>query len=289
MNTRVIPLEELKSVQNLEWVDNSHRPFICGEQAYVPVRDGYPFECSIPPRKPYKGRGYQMIGPIAVMHGERPTDEEVAELMRWRRPRGILWLKSFRGTTRIPDTELLAGKSGEVLHRENGISFRLDPSAVMFAQGNREEKARMQNIISNGERVADMFAGIGYFSIPAALAGAHVHAMELNPVAFAYLERNIAGNSVESRVFPECGDCRRLLSGTYDRFIMGHFESIAMLPAALEHAVPGSVLHIHSSGKTAPDIGDRISDIGFGSRIRSHRIKKTGPGQWHYVQDVTLS
>ncbi len=289
MNTRIIPLEELESVQNLDWVDNCHRPYISGQKAYVPVREGYPFECSIPPSKPYRGRGYQMIGPIAGVHGEKPTQEEVAELVRWQRPRGVIWLKSFQGVTRTPHTELLAGSCGEVVHRENAISFRLDPSRVMFAQGNREEKARMQRIIAKGERVADMYAGIGYFSIPAALAGARVHAMEINPVAFSYLEENIAGNGVESRVFPECGDCKRLLCGRYDRFIMGHFGSAAMLPAALEHALPGSVLHVHSAGKDAPDITDRISEAGFGSSIQCRRVKKTGPGQWHHVQDVTLS
>lgn len=289
MKTRVIPLEELKSTLNREWVDKGRRSFIRGGEAYVPVRDGYSFDTSLPPRRPYSGRGYQMIGPIAVMHGVRPTDEEVAELMRWRRPRGVLWLKSFKGPTRIPDCELLAGTCGDVLHRENQMSFWLDPSAVMFAQGNREEKSRMQKMISCDEKVADMFAGIGYFSIPAALAGARVHSMELNPVAFAYLERNIAENGVKSRIIPECGDCRKLLSGTYDRFIMGHFNSISMLPAALGHAVSGSVLHVHSSGNTAPDIGDRISAAGFDACIKSRRVKKTGPGQWHYVQDVMLS
>ncbi|KQC05014.1 MAG: methyltransferase [Methanolinea sp. SDB] len=289
MNTRIIPLEELESVQSRDWVDNTRRPFICGEKAYVPVSEGHPFDCSLPPRRPYRGRGYQMIGPIAVVHGERPGGEEVAELVRWRRPRGVLWLKSVHGVTRTPNTELLAGSCGEVIHRENGISFRLDPSRVMFAQGNREEKTRMQGIILKGERVADMYAGIGYFSIPAALAGARVHAMEINPVAYSYLEQNIAGNGVESCVLAECGDCQRLLSGTYDRFIMGHFESPAMLSVALEHAIPGSVLHVHSSGKSAPDIADRIIDAGFGSSVRCRRVKKTGPGQWHHVQDVTLS
>ena len=289
MNTRVIPLEELKSTLNREWVDTDHRPFVRGGEAYVPVREGYAFDTSLPPRKPYRGRGYQMIGPIAVVHGERPTDEEVAELIRWQRPQGILWQKSLAGATRIPDTELLAGWCGEVLHRENKISFWLDPSVVMFAQGNREEKSRMQKMISDNERVADMFAGIGYFSIPAALAGARVHSMELNPAAFAFLERNIVKNGVQSRIFPECGDCRTLLSGIYDRFIMGHFDSVAMLPAALGHAAPGSVLHVHSSGDAAPDIADQINAAGFDAHIRSRRIKKTGPGHWHYVQDVMLS
>jgi len=75
------------------------------------------------------------------------------------------------------------GSAGEVRHREQGCTFILDPTRVMFAQGNRVEKARIAALVRPGERIADMFAGIGYFTIPAARSGARIHAMEINPVA----------------------------------------------------------------------------------------------------------
>ncbi|HUU76246.1 MAG TPA: SAM-dependent methyltransferase [Methanoregulaceae archaeon] len=289
MNTRIVALENLNSALQEDWVDRKRKPYVCGTKAYIPVKEGHPFQVSLPPRRPYTGRGYHMIGPMAILHGRRPSHAEVETLMRWCRPRGILWIKSYTGVKRIPDAELIAGKGGEVLHRENGISFWLDPARVMFAQGNREEKARMKKIIGKGERVADMCAGIGYFSIPAALSGAKVHAMDLNRVAFGYLERNILENGVESSVFAQCGDCRDLLQGSYDRFIIGHYDSIMMLPTALEHAHEDSILHVHSSGITTPDIGSLIRRAGFYADIQTRRVKKTGPGQWHYVQDVVLS
>ncbi|MDD4137480.1 MAG: SAM-dependent methyltransferase, partial [Methanoregula sp.] len=89
-----------------------------------------------------------------------------------------------------PRTELLWGTAGEVRHRESGYTYILDPQNVMFSMGNRNEKTRIARLIragSGNERVADMFAGIGYFTIPMAGAGARVHAMEINPVAFGYL------------------------------------------------------------------------------------------------------
>ncbi len=58
-----------------------------------------------------------------------------------------------------------------------------------------------------------MFAGIGYFTIPVAGSGASVHAMEINPVAFEYLNRNIVENGLTGLVNSSLGDCRDLLTG----------------------------------------------------------------------------
>jgi tRNA wybutosine-synthesizing protein 2 len=188
---------------------------------------------------------------------------------------------------RIPDGELLIGSAGETCHREQGITYYLDPLRVMFAQGNREEKVRMQRLTVLGQRVADMFAGIGYFSIPIAMRGASVHAMEINPAACTYLERNIRVNGVEPRVSVSCGDCRTLLSGLYDRVVMGHFEASGFLSVALSHVQPGSRLHVHSAGTAPPEIRSTIIDAGFRAVIEPRKVKKYRPGAWHWVQDVT--
>ncbi len=45
-----------------------------------------------------------------------------------------------------------------------------------------------------------MFAGIGYFTLPVARAGGFVHAMEINPVAFDYLQKNIVLNKLSGMV-----------------------------------------------------------------------------------------
>ena len=93
-----------------------------------------------------------------------------------------------------------------------------------------------------------MFAGIGYFTIPVAGSGARLHAMEINPVAFGYLKRNIRENGLSDHVEPSLGDCRDLLTGTYDRIIMGHFDAASMLQSALLHVHAGSIIHLHSIG-----------------------------------------
>lgn len=286
MRVRVVERKLLRDILIEEWADTRRRTYVEGEQAFVPVKDEYPCERIIPDRSPYKGRGFQMIGDIAVLHGKKPVPDEIDRIIRWRRPRGVIWIKSLRGAERIPDAELLAGSVGETVHMEQGITFHLDPCRVMFAQGNREEKVRMQRLTTPGERVADMFAGIGYFTIPVAMKGAYVHAMEINPVAYSYLQQNIRANGVEYRVAATYGDCADLLSGTYDRIVMGHLEAVRYLPVALEHIRPGSLIHVHTIGNMPPVIDPIIGDAGYKAEISARKVKKYRPYIWHWVQDV---
>jgi tRNA wybutosine-synthesizing protein 2 len=286
MRVRVVERKLLGDTLIEEWADTRRRTYVEGERAFVPVKDEYPCERVIPDRSPYKGRGFQMIGDIAVLHGKKPVPDEIDRIIKWRHPRGVIWIKSFHGAERIPDAELLAGSVGETVHVEQGITFHLNPCKVMFAQGNREEKVRMQRLTTPGERVADMFAGIGYFTIPIAIKGAYVHAMEINPVAYRYLEQNIPANRVESRVTSSYGNCTDLLSGIYDRIVMGHFEAFRYLPVALEHIRPGSVIHVHTTGNLPPHIDPIICEAGYEAEISMRKVKKYGPGIWHWVQDV---
>lgn len=229
-----------------------------------------------------------MLGSVAVFRGRRPAPEEVSALMEWKKPTGILWVRRSEGPTRTPRAEVLAGTVSEVRHRECGITYFLDPARIMFSTGNRREKERVRAMVGRGEMVADMYAGIGYFTLPAALAGARVHAMEISPPAFSYLEKNIRENGVGHLVTAELGDCGDCLSGTYDRIIMGHFSALDRLHGALAHAGPGTVLHVHSAGTAAEAIGRILEEEGLYARITTHKVKKLGAHMWHYVQDVTL-
>ena len=84
------------------------------------------------------------------------------------------------------------------------------------------------------------------------------------------------------------GDCRGLLSGVYDRILMGHFEAASFLPDALAHVRPGSVIHVHSIGDATAVIRERLMEAGLSATISSRRVKKYGPHRWHMVQDVRI-
>lgn len=288
MRVRIIPEEDLGGLDGDEWVDRTKRPFVEGGTAYVPVKDGYTFTTSLPARTPYAGRGYYMLGSVAVVQGRRPSHEEIQSIMNWKKPRGILWVKGCHGVERTPRTEVLAGTVPEVVHRESGITYLLDPARIMFSMGNRGEKERIRGLVHQGERVADMYAGIGYFTLPVARAGAKVHAMEINALAFSYLERNIRMNGVGHLATAALGDCRGLLTGTYDRIIMDHFSSMDRLPDAISHAGPGTILHVHTVGIAAEAIEYELNSLGVRASITTHKVKKVSAHTWHYVQDVTV-
>ncbi|APX97867.1 class I SAM-dependent methyltransferase [Natronorubrum daqingense] len=180
------------------------------------------------------------------------------------------------GTFREPKTRHVAGeRETETIHTEHGTRYGLDPSKVMFSPGNQAERARMGELVESGERVFDMFAGIGYFTLPMARAGAHVTATERNPTAVRYLLENAMLNGVETRVDVYVSDCRDLASNVEaDRVVMGYYGSAAdgvddegrsedgqrevghgtrtdeahdFLSDALRALVPGGVVHYHEA------------------------------------------
>ncbi|MCX6682831.1 MAG: methyltransferase [Methanoregula sp.] len=291
MRVREVAQEELVGAIGEDWVDNRRRPYVDGGIAYIPVKEGFSADREIAERRRYNGGGFFMLGDVAVIRGMRPSKKRINELVSFRHPRGVLWIRSFHDHTRIPDAEVMFGDVDEVCHHENGFTYVFDPRSVMFAQGNREEKQRMAGLVKTAEkpeRVADMFAGIGYFTIPMAGCGADVHAMEINPVAFRYLQQNIMENRLSDRVQAACGDCRNLLSGIYDRIIMGHFDAITIFGHALRHVRIGSVIHLHSIGMVKHEIQMQVSSAGFSAEIHVHKVKKYRPHTWHMVQDVVF-
>jgi tRNA wybutosine-synthesizing protein 2 len=291
MRVRVVPLERLATVMDDPWVDTRRRPFVRNGEAFVPVADGYPCDREIAERREYRGRGYQMVGDIALTHGRVPTPEETAEIRAWAGPSAILHIRGYDGVMRTPETLVLFGAPHEVVHHEAGLVYRLDPSRVMFSMGNRDEKMRIESCVRTSgrtERCADMFAGIGYFTLPAARGGAMVHAMEINPASFAYLRQNIRENHLSAGVVAACGDCRDLLAGVYDRVLMGHFEAERFLPDALAHVQPGSILHVHGIGDRRDGICTACRECGMEAEISVRNVKKYAPGRWHMVYDVVI-
>ena len=143
------------------------------------------------------------------------------------------------GILREPNVEVIYGsKKTETLHKENGISFMLDPQRIMFSSGNMDERIRMATISSSSETVVDLFAGIGYFSLPLAVYSKPniVYSCEINPVAYNYLCKNIVLNQVTSTVDPIFGDNRKNAPrDVADRVLMGYLGGTQrFLPVAMD-------------------------------------------------------
>jgi tRNA wybutosine-synthesizing protein 2 len=197
---------------------------------------------------------------------------------------------------RKPDREIIAGEgTTETIHKENGCLFKLDAMKVMFSQGNLTEKKRMSKL-GKDETVVDMFAGIGYFSIPIAMHAKpkKIISIEINPVSFGYLKENIALNRVVDIIEPIAGNCAKATPCRIaNRVIMGYLDGQDYLEAGIRALLPCGILHYHEAvpeaieGRPVDRIIEVSRKIGRDVEITGRRrIKKYAPGVWHVVVDA---
>ncbi|RXN07357.1 tRNA wybutosine-synthesizing 2-like protein [Labeo rohita] len=116
---------------------------------------------------------------------------------------------------RTPIVTMLLGDSSYVTHIDNHIRYEFDVTKCMFSSGNITEKLRIASFDCSGETVVDLYAGIGYFTLPYLVhaKASHVHACEWNPDAVKALQRNLQINGVSDRCTVHQGDNRQLLQG----------------------------------------------------------------------------
>ncbi|MDD4138267.1 MAG: SAM-dependent methyltransferase, partial [Methanoregula sp.] len=91
MRVRKIAKENLRQIGSAEWVDRSRSPYVAGDVAWVPVKPHEPCDAEIREPSRYTGRGYYMMGDVAIIHGDKPSPSEIEEILRFRHPRGIVW------------------------------------------------------------------------------------------------------------------------------------------------------------------------------------------------------
>ncbi len=130
------------------------------------------------------------------------------------------------GELREPNVEIIYGsKNTETVHIENQVRFKTDPAKLMFSSGNMDERIFMSKLNTEDETIVDMFAGIGYFSLPIAVHSnpKKIYACEKNPNAYHYLCQNVLLNHVNEIIEPLKGDNREIApENTADRVIMGY-------------------------------------------------------------------
>ena len=207
-------------------------------------------------------------------------------------------IRGVSGEFRQPSMEIIYGTETESVRLENGIRYGFDVTKVMFASGNTDERMRMRQTDCSGETVVDMFAGIGYFTLPLAkYSGARrVFACEKNPESYRFLCRNIVDNELQDIVIPILSDNRNLLGKHFaDRILMGYVQTTSdFVPKALSMIRPGGMIHYHDTFYVN-EYEDRIREI-FDSNcgrdgyeiVRIHEVKSYAPSVSHYVADIRI-
>lgn len=124
-------------------------------------------------------------------------------------------LSSLEGPYRTFPMEVLAGEQDTVTEvRENGCRFALDFAKVYWNSRLETEHRRIVESLKKGDVLADAFAGIGPFAVPASKRGAceKVFANDLNPSSVEYLRQNAKRNGVgEGMLTTSCGCARAFM------------------------------------------------------------------------------
>ncbi|WP_458187774.1 class I SAM-dependent methyltransferase [Haladaptatus sp. NG-WS-4] len=244
-------------------------------------------------------KSWAVVGSVVlVQFGDCTRQAEVGEalLSLHGEAETVLARGGISGEHREPDVTVVAGSGDtETIHTEHGTQYALDLRSMMFAPGNQRERVRMGELVEPGERVLDMFAGIGYFTLPMARAGAQVTAVERNPTAFRFLLENAVLNDVTDRIDAYRADCRDV-DASAERVLMGYYDAHEYLDTALAALEPGGVVHLH---ETTPEnrlwerpvgrLRDTASDHGREIEVIDRRkVKSHSEGVWHVVVDAKV-
>lgn len=107
---------------------------------------------------------------------------------------------------------ILAGKDDFIVEQsESGCKFRFDFSAVYWNSRLSTEHERLITQFKPGDVVADVFAGVGPFVVPAAKKNVIVLGNDLNPESYRYLKENINSNHVQQFARPSNLDGREFI------------------------------------------------------------------------------
>ena len=240
--------------------------------------------------------GVDVVGDIAIVRlGDFSPSEKKkvagALLEELRNVRVVVEQRGgIEGEYRLRPLLHLGGeKRTATVHRENGCLFRVDVAKCYFSPRLSTERLRVASAVKPEERVLNMFAGVGPFSIPIAkLKGARLLSCELNEYAARLHVENNRLNKVEGLVEvvnADATDLPEITKQKFDRVLMPlPSRADRFLPTALALVKKRGVVHYyrHVLGKdeeeAAAALGEELSSLlPKKARFATRRVREVGP------------
>jgi tRNA (guanine37-N1)-methyltransferase len=254
---------------------------------------------------------YDVVGDIAIIKvpdGKLETAKKASDVvMAVYRNLKAVYLQTSRieGDFRTRQLVHLAGDNTAVTyHKESHCVFKVDVEKCYFSPRLLNERARIAKLVTDGEVIVNMFAGVGCFSILSAKnKNVKVYSIDVNPTAVEYMHENVRINRVFGKVFPLLGDSQDIviskLQAVADRVLMPLPEkALAYLPAAVsalkssggwihyydfEHAPNGE----DPNEKTKRKVASKLDESGIKYNFDFSRIiRSTGPNWYQTVLDI---
>ena len=220
--------------------------------------------------------------------------------LKFTKRKSIYMKKSaIKGTTRVRDLEFLAGIDDSVtIHKEHGSRLKLDVREVYFSPRLATERKRVMESVEDGEKILDMFCGIGPFPIVIAKnKDVEITAVDINESAIKYLDENIKLNKLMGSIQTYCGDVREVsktFNSKFDRIIM-NLPGLAytFLDVAVDLIEDNGIINYYEFSDSYEQGKKRLKDAANEvdkkvEIINCRKVKSTSPGEWHIAIDAKI-
>jgi tRNA (guanine37-N1)-methyltransferase len=214
---------------------------------------------------------------------------------------------AVQGDYRIRGLEFIAGEYNTTTeYREHGCTFRVDIQNTYFSPRLSTERLRIAKLISENEVIANMFAGVGTFSIIIAKMNktCTVYSIDSNHFAHEMSIINTKLNGVEDKVFPICGNAKDIIHnkirGQCNRVLMplpersNEFVDSAVLALKSGRGIIHFFAHIKANAK---NIARENAEFNIGAVFNKYKhetldtrvVREVGPRLYQIVSDVYIS
>ena len=203
---------------------------------------------------------------------------------------------AIKGTIRVRDLEFLSGVDDSVtIHKEHGARLKLDVREVYFSPRLATERKRVMESVRDGEKILDMFCGIGPFPIVIARnKDVDITAVDINEAAIKYLNENIMMNKLKGNIESYCGDVREVskwFKTKFDRIIM-NLPGLAytFLDVAVDLIEDNGIINYYEFSDSYETGIKRLEDAckKAGKQveiINTRKVKSISPDEWHVAID----
>ena len=253
--------------------------------------------------------GFDTVGDIAII--KVPDSLQVKKqligqtIIQKVKPVKVVLMQSgpIFGEYRIRPLEHIAGEERtSTIYKEHNCAFLIDVAKAYFSPRLSTERLRIAKLVKGDERVLNMFAGVGIYSIIIAKmqTKCEVVNIEINQDAYESTIENGKINKVGQRVKAVLGDAKEVIKnvslGKFDRVLMPLPESASeYLDDAIFALKPSGgwihyYCHTHAESKESAlnnsekDLLERLD--GRGKISSTKVVREVGPKWFQVVADL---
>lgn len=216
-------------------------------------------------------------------------------------------------TFRFFAMEVLAGEEGTLVEvKEEGCRFAFDYAKVYWNSRLQYEHRRLVQLFKKGERVCDVFCGVGPFAVPAAKRGCIVYANDLNPESIHWLRHNKTLNKIpDARLLIHNTDGRQFIrqsldtlrgqegpEAAFDHYVMNlpaiAYQFLDAMAELLDEGRLGRPARVHCYTFVKPE-GSAVANVeeGLGRAVHAesteaHFVRTVAPNKDMYCVSFTV-